>query len=116
MDGVGPLTGAPAERRNVAGRTPAPSLADQARFWVDQSCFEQGLPSKIVDEAVLRSIAVLLGRGSDGGPYSGPPSGRYPSRVEGVAASDSRADDDCLEESRDDRSLPGGGEGVPLAS
>jgi hypothetical protein len=116
VDGVGPVTGAPAERRNVAGRPPAPSLVDQARCWVDQSCVEQGLPSKVADESVLRNVAVLLAGGSDGGPHSGSPSGRYACRVEGVAAPDGRADDDPLEESRDDRTLPGGGQGVPLAS
>ena len=106
------MTGARTERRPVAGRTPAPSAADQARCWVDRTCGEQGLSSKVSDEDVLRNIAVLLGNGPD----LGPPVRRHPGRVEHIAASDGGTDDDGLKESGDDRSLPGGAEGVPLAS
>jgi hypothetical protein len=113
---MGQVTGGRTERRHVAGRTPAPAPADQARCWVDQTCSEQGLPSKVTDEAVLRDVAVLLVAGADGGLDSDPPVRRYPRRVEHVAASDPGTNDDGLEESGDDRSLPGGGEGVPLAS
>lgn len=113
---MGPVTGARNERRPVAGRVPAPSPAEQARRWVEQSCAEQGLPSKVTDQAALRDVAVLMGGASEVLPDSGLPVRSYPVRVESVAASDCGADDDGVKESRDDGSLPSGSEGVPLAS
>lgn len=106
------MTSARTERRNVAGRTPAPSTADQARCWVDRTCAEQGLPSKVGDEDVLRDIAVLLANGRD----SGPPVRRHPGRVKDIATSDSGTDDDGVKEGGDNCSLSRGAEGVPLAS
>jgi hypothetical protein len=116
LDGMGPVTGARNERRSVAGRAPAPSPADQARRWVDQTCSDQGLPSKVMDQGVLSDIAVLLGAGSDWSLGSNPPAGRHPAWIEDVAAPDGGSDNNRVEEGRDDRSLTGGGEGVPLAS
>lgn len=109
---MGSVTGARAERRDGAGRTPAPTLATQARSWVDRTCAEQGLPTKVSDQSVLRDVAVLLGSGPD----SDPPVRRNARRIKPIAASDCGTNDDGLHESGDDRSLPGGGEGVPLAS
>jgi hypothetical protein len=38
-----------------------PSLADQARAWVEESCARQGIPVKVRDPLVLQRVAVLLG-------------------------------------------------------
>jgi hypothetical protein len=109
---MGPVRGARNERRSVAGRAPTPSLADQARRWVDQTCADQGLPSKVMDPRVLSDIAVLLCSGAE----SNSPVRRYTARVEDVAAPDPGTNDDRVEQGGDDCSLPGGSEVVPLAS
>ena len=110
VDGSGPVTGARIRQGHHAGRTPAPSAVDQARSWAERTASEQGLPGKVIEQSVLQDVAVLLG--SD----SGPPGRSDPRRVEDVAASDGGANGDGFQESRDDRSLSGRSEGVPLAS
>lgn len=110
VDGSGPVTGARIRQGHHAGRTPAPSAVDQARSWAERTASEQGLPGKVIERSVLQDVAVLLG--SD----SGPPGRSDPRRVEDVAASDGGANGDGFQESRDDRSLSGRSEGVPLAS
>lgn len=110
VDGSGPVTEARVRQGHHAGRTPAPSAVDQARSWAERTASEQGLPGKVIERSVLQDVAVLLG--SD----SGPPGRSDPRRVEDVAAFDGGANGDGFQESRDDRSLSGGSEGVPLAS
>jgi len=56
---MGPVTG------TQNGRGAAPSPAEQVRGWVERSCAEQGLPSRVEDERVLKDIALLLGGGSE---------------------------------------------------
>jgi hypothetical protein len=59
--------GGPGERRNVAGRTPAPDPSEQARQWVERTCAAQGLPNKLADGGVLSDVAVLLLSGRKAG-------------------------------------------------
>jgi hypothetical protein len=113
---MGPVTGVRKERRSVVGRAPEPSPADQVRRWVDQTCAEQGLPKKVIDQAALRDIAVLMGGGAEMVSDSDLPVRSYSAWVESVPAPDSGSDHDRVEESRDNRSLSGSGQGVPLAS
>lgn len=54
-----------AERRNVAGRTPALDSDDVVRRWVERTCAAQGVPPKIADPDTLRDIAVLLMTGRE---------------------------------------------------
>jgi hypothetical protein len=67
-------------------------LRAQARAWAEETALAQGLPAKVADHDVLRSVAALLGlKGSEA------PDSREASGVETVEAAPPRPDDDMLE-------------------
>ena len=83
--------------------------------WVEESCAVQGIPSKVCDPRVLRDVAVLFTIGRTVATWLNLPDGRDPVRIELVAASDSRPDNDGVQQSGDDGSLASSGKGIPLA-
>lgn len=67
-------------------------LRAQAQAWAEETALTQGLPAKVADHDVLRSVAALLGlKGSVA------PDGGQARRVEAVEAAPARADDHVLE-------------------
>jgi hypothetical protein len=67
-------------------------LRAHAQAWAEETALAQGLPAKVADHDVLRSVAALLGlKGSVA------PNGGQPGRVEAVEAASTGADDDVLE-------------------
>ena len=66
-------------------------LRAQAQAWAEESALAQGLPAKVADHEVLRSVAALLGLKGSVAPDSG-----QASRVEAVEAAPPRPDDDVL--------------------
>ncbi len=81
--------------------------------WVRASCEEQGLPEKVSDPTILRKVAVLLRPALAGLPV---PNRRYSRRVKPIPAADRGSDQDVVEHSGDDVSLPGKGKPAPLAA
>jgi hypothetical protein len=71
-------------------------LEEAARRIVESSCRNQGLKPQITDPVVLGKVASILRVGS------GPPVGRYPSRVEAVETPDSSGDCDRVEDGKED--------------
>ena len=67
-------------------------LRAQAQAWAEQTALAQGLPAKVADHEVLRSVAALLGLKGSVAPNGGQASG-----VEAVEAAPSRSDDDVLQ-------------------
>jgi hypothetical protein len=67
-------------------------LRAQAQAWAEETALGQGLPAKVADHDVLRSVAALLGlKGSiapDGGQAGG---------IEAVEAPSTGADDNVLQ-------------------
>lgn len=75
----------------------AEHLIESARRIALESCREQGLDAHLTDPVVLRKIAAVIG--------SDAPDGVDPVRVEAVAATDGRVDDDVIEQRREDGPL-----------
>ena len=67
-------------------------LRGQAQAWAEEAALAQGLPAKVADHDVLRSVAALLGLNGSVAPNGGQASG-----VEAVEAAPPRPDDDVLE-------------------
>ncbi len=68
-----------------------PELKESARHIVESSCREQGVEVQITDPVVIGKVAAILRIGS------GPPIGRYPSRVKPVETPDRGGDSDRVE-------------------
>jgi hypothetical protein len=67
-------------------------LRAQAQVWAEETALTQGLPARVADHDVLRSVAALLGlKGSVA------PDGSQARGVEAVVAAPARADDDVQE-------------------
>jgi hypothetical protein len=67
-------------------------LRAQARAWAEETALAQGLPAKVADQEVLRSVGALLGlKGSVA------PNGGQSGRVEAIEAAPPRPDDDVLQ-------------------
>ncbi len=81
--------------------------------WVRATTAAQGLPEKVLDPTILRAVAVLLRPGLAGLPA---PRRRYSRRVEPVATTDRRSNDDVVEEGSDDAVLSRQREVGPLAA
>jgi hypothetical protein len=64
----------------------------QAQAWAEESALAQGLPAKVADHDVLRSVAALLGLKGSVAPNGGQASG-----VEAVEAAPAGPDDDVLQ-------------------
>jgi hypothetical protein len=77
-------------------------LRAQARVWAEETALTQGLPARVVDHDVLRSVAALLGLKRSVAPDGGQAHG-----VEAVVAAPTRPDDDVLQEGGDDLLLAG---------
>jgi hypothetical protein len=84
--------------------------------WVEESCAAQGIPSKVCDPRVLRDVAVLFTIGRTVTTWSNLPDGPDSVRVELVATSHGRPDNDGVQQGGDDGSLASSGKGIPLAS
>jgi hypothetical protein len=84
---------------------------------VERTCREQGLPVSVTSAAVVSTVAALLesGAGVDGRQLE-PPDRRYSIRVEAVAVSACRSDEDVVDKGLQDGSLPVEVERPPLAS
>jgi hypothetical protein len=67
-------------------------LRGQAQAWAEEAALAQGLPAKVADHDVLRSVADLLGLKGSVAPNGGQARG-----VEAVVTTPARADDDVLE-------------------
>lgn len=85
-----------------------------ARVWAAESCAGQGLPIRVCDLAVLSAVAGLLGAAHGGSRVAasrpaglGPPDRGEAGGVELVVAAPAGADDQVVEDSSDDRVLPG---------
>ncbi|MPY93401.1 MAG: hypothetical protein GEV08_10130 [Acidimicrobiia bacterium] len=74
--------------------------------WVEESCEAQGVPVKVTDVLVVRTVATLLSAGREPVPVSGFPRRGDPGRVEPVEATSGRADGDPVEDIGDDGPLP----------
>lgn len=90
-------------------------VKSEAQRWVERTCRAQGIPVKVGDLDAAERIAVLLGIGRLSA-ASGLPDRLDASGVEGVAASDSRLDNETVEENGGDGPLASGWEIGPLAS
>jgi hypothetical protein len=66
-------------------------LRAQAQAWAEETALAQGLPAKVADHDVLRSVAALLGLKGSVAPDGGQARG-----VEAVVAAAARADDHVL--------------------
>jgi hypothetical protein len=105
----------------MTSRKPTP---DAVRAWVDASCATQALPVKVTDGSVVARVAALLGAAppAGGAPSGPPPASELPDGAEAAgietveAAAGRRSDDQVVEDSGDDRVLPGQGEGFPEAA
>jgi hypothetical protein len=67
-------------------------LRAQAQAWAEETALAQGLPAKVADHEVLRSVAALLGLKGSVAPDGGQASG-----VEAVEAPPTGADDNVLQ-------------------
>ena len=80
-------------RRRTGVRGLDDKLQAQARAWARETALAQGLPAKVEDHDVLRSVATLLGlKGALVAPDGGEAGG-----VEAVEAAPAGADDDVLQ-------------------
>jgi hypothetical protein len=70
-------------------------LEAQARAWARKTALAQGLPAKVEDHDVLRSVATLLGLNGAAGLVA--PDGGQAGGVEAVVPSPAGADDDVLQ-------------------
>jgi hypothetical protein len=92
-----------------------PEPIDQAAVvaWVRASCEEQGITEKVSDPTILRKVAVLLRPALAGLPV---PNRRYSRRVKPIPAADRGPNQNVVENSSDDVSLPGKGQPAPLVA
>jgi len=67
-------------------------LRAQAQAWAEETALAQGLPAKVADHDVLRSVAALLGLNGSVAPNGGQASG-----IEAVESPPTGADDDVLQ-------------------
>ena len=67
-------------------------LRARAQAWAEETALAQGLPAKVADHDVLRSVAALLGLKGSVAPNGGQARG-----VEAVVAAPAGADDDVLQ-------------------
>lgn len=92
-------------RTGLSGLTD--DLRRQARAWADETAIAQGFPARVVRPDVLRSVAVLLGRGRAESEASGAPDRRKPRRVETIEAPPAWSNDDMIDDGGDDLLLAG---------
>jgi hypothetical protein len=79
------------------------SLRAAAREWAERTADAQGLPLRVSQADVIRSVIVLLGVKPA---RSGAPDRSKPGGIEAVVASPGRSDDDVIEDGGDDLLLP----------
>jgi hypothetical protein len=84
--------------------------------WVEESCAAQGIPSRLCDPRTLRDVAVLFMIGKTNTTESNLPNRRDSVRVEMVATSHGRTDNDGFQQRADDGTLAYSQKGIPLAS
>ena len=88
---------------------------DDVRALVERTCAAQGIPVQASAPGVVAAVAVLLGAGFSR-EASGSPDRLDASRVETVGLPLRGVDDDVMDDSLDDGTLPVEVEGGPLAS
>ena len=81
-------------RRPIGVRGLDDNLRAQARAWARETALAQGLPAKVEDHDVLRSVATLLGLK---GAASVAPDGSQARGVEAVVPAPAGSDDDVLQ-------------------
>ena len=79
------------------------SLRAAAHEWAERTADAQGLPLRVTQAAVIRSVTVLLGVNPA---RSGAPDRSKPRGIEAVVASPGWSDDDVIEDGGDDLLLP----------